>query len=124
MQPVGDGDGRAVRELLLDGCLDEAIGLQVYGSRGLIHDQNLGFPQQSPGQAQELPLPDAADQGGDHALAQGPRKNVGWEVPPGEFESPPPTIPFQNASAPSASCSLLPPAMFAKLPQGIRRPKY
>ena len=52
VQPVGNGDGRAVGELLLDGCLDEAIGLQIHGGGGLIHDQNLGFPKQSPGQAQ------------------------------------------------------------------------
>lgn len=60
VQSVSNGDGGAVGELLLDGRLDEVIGLQIHGGSGLVHDQNLGFPKQSPGQAQQLPLPDAA----------------------------------------------------------------
>lgn len=77
VQPVGDGDGGAVGELLLDGYLDEVVCLEIYCSSGLIHDQNLGFPKQSPGQAQQLPLPYAAANGKDQALAQRTKEQAG-----------------------------------------------
>lgn len=60
MQAVGDGQHGAVCKLAADGALDELVSLQVHGSRGLIQHEDLGLAQQSPGQAQQLPLPHAA----------------------------------------------------------------
>lgn len=69
VEPVSNGDSRAVGELLLDGHLDQVISLYIHRSSGLIHDQNLGFPKQGPGQAQQLPLPYAVASGTNQALA-------------------------------------------------------
>lgn len=69
VEPMSNGDSRAVGELLLDGRLDKVIGLYIHRSSGLIHDQNLGFPKQSPGQAQQLLLPYAVANGTNQALA-------------------------------------------------------
>jgi hypothetical protein len=48
VEPVGDGDDGTVRKLALDRRLDERIGLQVDGRRGLVQDEDLGLPQQRP----------------------------------------------------------------------------
>lgn len=69
VQPVCDGDDRAVGKLAADGGLNEVICLQVHRGGGFIQDQDLGFPKQSPAQAQQLPLPDAAANGRNRALA-------------------------------------------------------
>ena len=55
---VGDGDGGAVGELPPDGVLDEVVGLQVHGGRGLVQHQHAGLPEERPGEAHQLPLPD------------------------------------------------------------------
>lgn len=60
VQPVCDGQHRAVHELCPNGHLDEVISLQVDGSRGLIQDQDPGFAQESSGQAHQLPLANTA----------------------------------------------------------------
>lgn len=69
VQPVGDGDHCAVGELVLDGRLNEVVCLQIHRSSGLIQDQDLGFPKQSPAQAQQLPLAYAAANRSSYALA-------------------------------------------------------
>ena len=54
------GDDGAVRELCADGGLYEVIRFHVNRCCGLIKDENLGFMQQSSGEAHELALPDTA----------------------------------------------------------------
>lgn len=44
IEPVGDGENRAVLKLSANGGLDEVICLQVNGSCGFIQDENPGFP--------------------------------------------------------------------------------
>ena len=46
-------------ELCPDGLLDEVVGLEVDGGRGLVQHQDLGLPQQRAGEADQLPLPHA-----------------------------------------------------------------
>ena len=66
VESVGDGEHGAVLKLGPDGGLDQGVGLQVHGRCGLVQHQNLGLPQQSPGQTHKLPLAQAArrDEGG------------------------------------------------------------
>ena len=40
-------------------CLDEVVCLEVHRGRGLVQHQDLGLPQQRPGEADQLPLPHA-----------------------------------------------------------------
>lgn len=114
-------------KLLLDGYLDEVVCLEIYCSSGLIHDQNLGFPKQSPGQAQQLPLPYAAANGKDRALARRTKEQAGvgcgdsFPIPDQTLRTCIPKSP-QNALASSTSYSLLPRAIFPNLSQLIRRP--
>ena len=56
VEPVGDGDDGALRELLPDGGLHQVVSLQVHGRGGLVQDEDLGLPQEGPGQAHELSL--------------------------------------------------------------------
>lgn len=51
VQPVSDGDDRALGELLSDGRLNEAIRLEIHCSRGFIQDQDFGFSKHSSAQA-------------------------------------------------------------------------
>lgn len=44
VQPVCYGQHCTVLELCPDGLLDKVIRLHVYGSSGLIQNQDLGFP--------------------------------------------------------------------------------
>lgn len=60
VQPVCNGQHGAVHKLCPDGALDQVICLQVDGGRGFVQDQDPGFAQESPGQAHQLPLPNAA----------------------------------------------------------------
>lgn len=46
----------AVLKLRADGGLDQVVCLHVHSCSGLIQDQDLGLPQQSSGQAHQLPL--------------------------------------------------------------------
>ena len=57
VQPVGDGQDGGVLELSPDGLLDQVISLEVHSSRGFIQDEDLGLPEQGPGQTDELALP-------------------------------------------------------------------
>lgn len=59
VEPVSNGQDSAVVKLRPDGRLNEVIGFEVHGRGGLIQDQDLCLPQQSPGQAQQLTLPNA-----------------------------------------------------------------
>ena len=51
VEPVCDGEHGAVGKLPSDGLLDEVVGLEVHGSRGLVQYQDLRLPQQRSGQA-------------------------------------------------------------------------
>lgn len=51
-----DCQDRAVLKLRTDSRLNQFVCLHVHGCCGLIQNQNFGFPQQSSGQTQELPL--------------------------------------------------------------------
>lgn len=59
VEPVGDGEDGAVMELRPDGGLNEVVRFQVHGRCGLIQHKDLRLPQQGPGQAHELTLPNA-----------------------------------------------------------------
>jgi len=56
VEAMGDGQHGAVLKLSADGGLDEGVRLQVNRGCGLVQNQNLGLPQQSPGQTHELTL--------------------------------------------------------------------
>lgn len=91
---MGNGDNSAVGELAPDGLLDELIRLQIHSSGGLIQDQNLGFPKESPAQAQELPLPYAAASRRRHKLVPTTRGTLGlreFHGPDQTFTMPAPT---------------------------------
>ena len=57
VQPVGDGEDGAVRELSPDRLLDLLVRGAVHGGRGLVQHEDLGPPEESPGQADQLLLP-------------------------------------------------------------------
>lgn len=59
VEPVSNGEHSTAFELRPDGGLDDVIRFQVHGSRGLIQHKDLRLPQQGPGQAHKLALPDA-----------------------------------------------------------------
>ena len=56
VQPVSNGQHCAVTKLCPDGFLDKVIRLHVDRSRSLIQNQDLGLPQQCPGQTNQLSL--------------------------------------------------------------------
>ena len=58
VQPVGNGEGRALREKALDDFQHVRLGLGVHGSRCLIQAQDRDLLQSSTGQAHELLLAD------------------------------------------------------------------
>lgn len=58
IEPVGDGEDGTIVELRPDGRLNEVVCFQIHGRRGLIQHKDLRLPQQGPGQAEELALPD------------------------------------------------------------------
>ena len=60
VQAVGDGQQGAAPEGLAERGLDQGVRLHVHGRRRLVQDQDLGLPQQGPGQAQQLSLTHAA----------------------------------------------------------------
>ncbi len=62
VESVRDGQHGALFELGADRVLDEIVRLQVDRRRRLVQNQNLGFAQQSSGQAQQLPLTDAGNE--------------------------------------------------------------
>ena len=41
VEPMGDGQDGAVRELLADRLLDQLVSFQIHRSRGLVQHQNL-----------------------------------------------------------------------------------
>lgn len=57
VETVSDGEDSTIVELCPDGGLNEVISFQVHGCRGLIQHKDLRLPQQGPGQANELALP-------------------------------------------------------------------
>lgn len=57
VETVSDGEDSTIVELCPDGGLNEVIGFQVHGRRGLIQHKDLRLPQQGPGQANQLALP-------------------------------------------------------------------
>ena len=59
MQPVRDGEHRAVGELRPDGLLDEVVRLHVDGGGGLVQHEEARLAQQSARQADQLTLPHA-----------------------------------------------------------------
>lgn len=61
VEPVRYGEDSAVLKLGADGGLDEVVGLQVDGSRGLVQDEDPGLPQEGSGQAHQLPLTHTED---------------------------------------------------------------
>jgi len=56
VESVGDGEHGAVLELCADGGLDQVVRLQIHSCSGFIQNQNLGFPEESSSQANQLPL--------------------------------------------------------------------
>ena len=56
---MGYRQHRTAFELLTNGRLNEVISLQIHGGRGLVQYQHFSFPQQGPGQTNELSLTDA-----------------------------------------------------------------
>lgn len=58
VEPMSNGEHSTAVELRPDGGLDDVIRFQVHGGRGLIQHKDLRLPQQGPGQAHELALPD------------------------------------------------------------------
>lgn len=61
IEPVCNGENRAVLKLSPNGGLDEVVRLQVNSSCSFIQDQDPGFPQESSSQTHQLPLADAED---------------------------------------------------------------
>ena len=59
VEPVSDGEDGTVIKLRPDGGLNEIVRFQVHGRCGLVQYQDLRLPQQGPGQAHKLALPDA-----------------------------------------------------------------
>ena len=59
VEPVSDGEDGTVIKLRPDGGLNEIVCFQVHGRCGLVQHQDLRLPQQGPGQAHKLALPDA-----------------------------------------------------------------
>ncbi len=51
-----NGKHGTVGKLSADGVLEEIVGLQIHGCGGFIQDQYTGFPEQGPGETQQLPL--------------------------------------------------------------------
>ena len=60
VEPVGDGQDGAVLELRPDRLLDLLVRGAVHGRRGLVQDEDFGPPEESPGEADELLLPQTA----------------------------------------------------------------
>mmetsp|Transcript_13475 Transcript_13475/g.33013 ORF Transcript_13475/g.33013 Transcript_13475/m.33013 type:complete len:784 (-) Transcript_13475:2299-4650(-) len=56
VQAVGNGDGGAALEHAADGLLDEAVGLQVHGSRGLVQHQDARLLEHAARHAHQLLL--------------------------------------------------------------------
>ena len=56
---MSDGQDGTVIKLRPDGGLNEVVRFQVHGRRGLVQHEDLRLPQQGPGQAHKLALPDA-----------------------------------------------------------------
>lgn len=56
---MSNGEDGTVVKLRPDGGLNEVIRFQVHSRRGLIQHKDLRLPQQGPGQADKLALPDA-----------------------------------------------------------------
>ena len=59
VEPVSNGEDGTVVKLRPDGGLNEVVRFQVHSRRGLIQHKDLRLPQQGPGQAHKLALPDA-----------------------------------------------------------------
>ena len=59
VEPVSDGEDGTVIKLRPDGGLNKVVRFQVHGRRGLVQHEDLRLPQQGPGQAHKLALPDA-----------------------------------------------------------------
>ena len=55
-QPVGDDDGGAVVQQLVDGALDQLLGGRVQARGGLIQDHQPGVAQEDAGKGQQLGL--------------------------------------------------------------------
>jgi hypothetical protein len=51
------GNEQRARKLLSDGTLDLGIGLEVDTTRGFVHNDNGGSPQECTSERDELPLP-------------------------------------------------------------------
>ncbi len=56
VETVCDGQNGAVLKLSSDSGLYQIVCLQVYSCSGFIQNQNLGLPQESSSQANQLPL--------------------------------------------------------------------
>lgn len=63
VEAVSDGQDSAVLKLCADCGLDQRVCLQVHSCCGLVQNQDLGFPQQSSGQADQLALTQTAEGG-------------------------------------------------------------
>ncbi len=70
IETVCDGQNGAVLKLSSDSGLYQIVRLQVYSCSGFIQNQNLGLPQESSSQANQLPLTQAEAQNiqSDHML--------------------------------------------------------
>ncbi|GJC96126.1 hypothetical protein ColKHC_04952 [Colletotrichum higginsianum] len=55
-QAVGDGDGGAVLGDAVEGGLDDLLAADVDGAGGLVEDDDLGLPDDAPGDGDALPL--------------------------------------------------------------------
>jgi len=60
-QPVGDEHGRPGLEEDVEGRLDLRLRLEVQVGGGLVENEHPGMGQESPGQGDELALPDDRD---------------------------------------------------------------
>ena len=56
-EAVGDEEGGAVPEKMVDGGLDQLLGLGVDGGGGLVQDENSGVGQHRPGEGDQLLFP-------------------------------------------------------------------
>ena len=55
-EAVGDDDGRAIAEHVVEGSLQEALAFGVEGRGGLVEDEQFGIAQQRAGDADALAL--------------------------------------------------------------------
>lgn len=56
VEAMCDGQNGAVLKLSSDSGLYQIVRLQIHSSSGFIQNQNLGFPEESSSQANQLPL--------------------------------------------------------------------